>query len=149
MLEEMVNVLLPHLKKEEGWRPYAYKDSKGYWTIGYGRLIDEAKGGRITLDEGEYLLMNDIQRIETELMAAIPWMKELNGVRQAILVSMSYQMGVNGLMGFNNTLKHVKSGQFAAAGTHMRASKWHREDSPERAFRMSMAMEAGTAEELL
>jgi len=148
MLEEMVNVLLPHLKKEEGWRESAYRDHLGYLTIGYGRMIDEKKGGHITRDEGEFLLMNDIQRIETALMAAIPWMKELNGVRQAILVSMAYQMGVDGLLGFKNMLKHAKCGEFAAAGTHMRASLWYRQ-TPERAFRMSMAMEKGTAEDLL
>ena len=148
MLEEMVNVLLPHLKKEEGWRESCYRDHLGYLTIGYGRLIDEKKGGHITRDEGEYLLLNDIQRIETALMVAIPWMKELNGVRQAILVSMAYQMGVDGLLGFRNMLKHCKNGQFAAAGTHMRASRWAKQ-TPERAFRMSQAMEMGTAEELL
>jgi len=148
MLEEVTNVLIPHLKKEEGWREHAYQDSLGFWTIGHGRLIDERKGGRITRDEGELLLTNDILERETALYRDISWIKGQNPVRQAILLSMAYQMGIDGLYSFKNMLKHVQRGEYAAAATHMRASKWARQ-TPERAFRMSQAMEAGTAEELL
>ena len=52
------------LKVDEGYRGTLYKDSLGYWTIGYGRLLDPLKGGSISADEAEYLLTNDLRRTE-------------------------------------------------------------------------------------
>jgi lysozyme len=46
------------LEKEEGFVPHVYKDHLGYWTIGHGILVDERKGGGITIEESRYLLNN-------------------------------------------------------------------------------------------
>lgn len=107
---ELNQVLIPHLRKEEGFKSYAYKDSLGFWTIGIGRLIDGRKGGGISRAEAEYLLKNDIEVRHVALMAKIPWFQSLDYVRQAILMSMAFQMGVDGLMGFKNMLAHVEAG---------------------------------------
>ena len=40
--------LIKDLKRDEGWVPHAYKDSLGFWTIGYGFLIDEKRGGELS-----------------------------------------------------------------------------------------------------
>ena len=37
--------LIEMIKHHEGVVPHAYQDSRGYWTIGVGRLIDESLGG--------------------------------------------------------------------------------------------------------
>lgn len=134
-----------HLVKEEGFRPYVYQDHLGYWTIGIGRLVDRRKGGGITYDEAEYLLGNDIRARETALESRLPWYKDLDSTRQAILLSMAFQMGVDGLLGFHNTLKMVREGRHEDAARGMLNSKWATQ-TPERAERLSNAMRTGEAQ---
>ena len=62
--------------------------------------------------------------------------------RQAVLVSMAYQMGVSGLSGFRNTLKAVADGQWADAAKGMLDSKWARQ-TPARANRHANQMLSG------
>ena len=131
------------LEREEGKVPHAYQDHLGYWTIGVGRLIDKRKGGRLTDDEIRYLLNNDIQRFVVEVRAALPWTAKLSVTRQQVLVAMAFQMGVQGLLAFKNTLEMIKTGQYEKAAAGMLNSKWAREDSPERAKRMADLMRAG------
>ena len=43
---------------------HAYKDSRGYLTIGVGHLIDEELGGGLSEDEIDYLLANNLKVAE-------------------------------------------------------------------------------------
>jgi len=131
------------LEDEEDFIPYAYQDSKGYWTIGIGTLIDKDKGGRITLEEARYLLANRVRPIYLTFDREIPWWTKLNSARQTILVSMAYQIGITGFFKFKNTLAAIKRGDFVTAKKGMLASKWAREDSPARARRAADIMERG------
>ena len=128
--------------KEEGFVPHAYKDSLGYLTIGYGRLIDESKGGGISKDEARMLLRNDLVEIEEQLAEKIPWYLELNGPRRAVLISMAYQMGVSGLLRFKNTLAAIQEGDYDRGARGMMASLWARQ-TPGRAKRHAEIMRLG------
>jgi lysozyme len=130
------------LIREEGFRSHAYKDHLGYWTIGFGRMIDQRLGGGISRNEALVLLLNDIDNIRVKLDDKIPWWRFLNEDRQAVLLSMAYQMGVNGLMKFRRTLAHMKEGDYKKAANGMRASLWARQ-TPGRAERHARAMEEG------
>ena len=98
------------LRGEEGEVLTEYKDHLGYSTIGVGRLIDKRKGGGITAEESAYLLGNDIQKRMTELERKLPWITSLDEARRGVLLSMAFQMGVDGLLGFKNTLEMVRTG---------------------------------------
>lgn len=130
------------LRREEGAINHAYQDHLGYWTIGVGRLIDERKGGELSDDEIDYLLKNDVARVKAALIKALPWFESLNEQRQAVLIGMGFQLGVSGLMGFNQTLAAVRDERYATAAALMLASKWA-EQTPARARRMSVQMETG------
>ncbi len=130
------------LIREEGFLPHAYKDSEGYWTIGFGKLIDERKGGGITREEALYLLRNEIKGKREGLEAALPWVTTLDPVRQTVLLAMAFQMGVAGVVGFKNTLAALKAGDFAKAAKGIRGSKWAQQ-TPGRAERMAKAIETG------
>lgn len=138
--------LKKQLRKSEGFVPHAYQDSLGFWTIGIGRLIDKRKGGGITEEEADYLLENDIGKKERELDARLPWWRDLDEVRQRILVDMAFNLGVDGLLAFKNTLAHVKAGRWAEAAAGMRKSLWARQVKS-RADRLAKAMETGTLED--
>ena len=138
----MSHLLRELLKRDEGFVPHAYEDSLGFLTIGYGRLIDRLKGGRITKDEAEFLLDNDISDKTTELTRKLPWVLQLDEVRSTVLLAMAFQMGTDKLLTFKNTLKAVWDRDYKAAAAGMRASLWYRQ-TPQRAERLAKAMETG------
>lgn len=130
------------LRGDEGEILTAYTDHLGYLTIGVGRLIDKRKGGGITKEESAYLLANDIMRKSIELDNKLSWWKSLDDARRGVLLSMAFQMGVDGLLGFKNTLSMVKSGDYEGAAKGMLNSLWAKQ-TPERAGRMAEQMRTG------
>jgi lysozyme len=134
--------LRQQLKRDEGTVLHAYQDHLGYWTIGTGRLIDKRKGGGLSADEADYLLDNDIKRVQAEVLAALPWTENLGQARQCVLLAMAFQMGTPGLLKFVTTLKLVQAGDFAGAARQMLRSLWARQ-TPARAKRLAAQMETG------
>lgn len=134
---------LDWLEKEEGKIKHAYQDHLGYWTIGVGRLIDKKKGGGLSDDEIAYLLKNDVDKVVKQVHEKLPWVKNLTSNRKAVLYAMAFQMGINGLLGFKNTLKMIERGDYEGAAKGMLNSKWARTDSPARAKRTAELMRKG------
>jgi lysozyme len=124
------------LKAEEGFRDYAYQDHLGYWTIGYGRLIDKRKGGGITEDEADVLLENDINHKDIELHKSLPWLKDEHQNIQDALLLMSFQMGVKTLLSFKNTIKLIRQKKYKEAADNAMQSLWARQ-TPARAKRVT------------
>lgn len=130
------------LIKEEKFVKHAYRDSLGYLTIGIGRLIDKRKGGKISYDEGLYLLHNDIDGREKELDHRLPWWRDLDENRRTVILAMAFQLGVSGLLKFKRTLRAIRSGKWDEAGVRMRRSLWYRQTTA-RAERMARVIETG------
>jgi len=135
-------MLEDQLRRDEGERLSAYQDHLGFWTIGIGRLIDSRRGGGISTDESTMLLRNDIARIRVELLQRLPWFVHLDPVRQGVLMNMAFQMGINGVMAFQQMLAKVQGGDYAAAADQMLQSKWATQ-TPERAKRLAIQMRDG------
>ncbi|MEN8282602.1 glycoside hydrolase family protein [Acinetobacter gerneri] len=130
------------LRAEEGEVLSAYKDHLGYLTIGVGRLIDSKKGGGITAEESAYLLNNDIQKRLIVLEQKLTWFQSLDDARRGVLLSMAFQMGIEGLLGFKKTLEMIRIGRYADAATGMLNSLWAKQ-TPERAKRHAEQMRTG------
>ena len=132
------------IAKEEGFEPLPYKDHLGYLTIGHGFLIDERKkGAGITEEESLLILKYRLKnQVAPQLDAKIPWWRNLNGPRRAVLLSMAWQMGVPGLMRFKNTLAAIREGDYAKGARGMMSSLWARQ-TPGRAYRHAKAMKRG------
>lgn len=111
------------LKLHEGVVPWAYQDSLGYWTIYCGHLIDKRKGGRIPDHIGEALLDYDIDVHRKELILQLPWVAELDDVRQAAMIDMYFNLRGN-LLGFRETLRLIQAKAWSAAADAMLDSKW-------------------------
>ena len=131
------------LTRDEGFRRSVYADSLGYATIGVGRCVDARKGGGITQSEAAFLLRNDLGTKTAALDASIPWWKALDPVRRAVLLSMAFQMGAAGLLGFRNTLQAIRESRWDDAATLMMTSKWATQ-APLRASRLADAMRTGS-----
>lgn len=135
--------LTRQLKADEGVKSCAYTDTLGYLTIGVGRLIDARKpGSGLRPSEIDMLLQNDIDdRIEA-LTRRLPWFQNLDDARKGVLLNMSFQMGVDGLLTFKNTLRMVEDGDYMGAARNMLLSKWATQ-TPARANRMAEQMRTG------
>lgn len=133
--------LRAHVKEAEGFRAQMYKDSLGFWTIGYGRLLDPAKGGAISSDEAEYLLANDLIKAERQC-ETLPMYHELSPARQAVLIDMCFNLGLEGLKGFKRTLRAIAEQDYAEAAAYMLQSKWHSQVKG-RAERLAEQMKTG------
>lgn len=130
------------IKLDEGCVLHGYRDTLGYLTIGYGRLIDKKKGGGISHEEAELLLHNDIDRKLIELRSKLAWFDKLDDPRKGVLLNMAFQLGVNGLLGFRNTLAKIEAGDYEGAAENMLKSKWATQ-TPNRAKRMAEQMRIG------
>lgn len=131
--------IVRQLRGDEGEVLHAYQDHLGYWTIGVGRLIDKRKGGGLRKEESAILLTNDIADREAELDLRLPWWRNLDDARRGVLINMSFQLGVSGLLGFKNTLNLIKAGRYNEAADAMLQSLWARQ-TPARAKRMALQM---------
>ena len=120
----MINNLRSLIELHEGRIPYCYADSLGNLTIGVGHLVDKAKGGKLPEDIIDALLDHDIRVHAEELRRELPWVKDLDPVRYAVLVDMAFNLGVPGLLLFRNTLGAIKAGDMAGAAESMLKSRW-------------------------
>ena len=111
------------LKRDEGFSASAYQDSEGYWTIGYGRMIDKRLGGGISEFEAECVLELDINKAISMLDSGLSWWRELPEPHQQGLVNMSFNLGTR-LMGFRLMLDALESGDWERAAAEALDSKW-------------------------
>ena len=119
-----------YLEQEEGYRPHVYRCSSGALTIGIGCNLDAG----MPHDEAVLLLRHRLRKIQAALASKLPFFSGLSEPRQAALISMAYQLGVQGLLGFPRTLAYLVAGDFDAAGREMLDSTWARQ-TPARARR--------------
>lgn len=148
--------MIAELRRDEGERLKAYKDTVGKWTIGVGRNLDDVgtapltrtvadvKANGISADESAQMLAHDLDRVDGDLDKHLPWWRGLDPVRQRVLVNMCFNMGIGGLCGFVNTLSRVHGGQYAAAAEGMLLSKWARQVGA-RATRLAAMMRTSAA----
>ena len=115
--------LVEMIKQHEGVVKHAYKDSRGYLTIGVGRLIDEKLGGGLSGDEIDYLLMNDLTRCRAEA-ETYPWFAGLSGARQAVVISMLFNIGKPRWDGFKKAQAAIEAGDYGEAAAQMLDSRW-------------------------
>lgn len=127
------------LRLHEGERLKPYRCTAGKLTIGVGRNLED-RG--ITAQESAMLLANDIAREEAELMRALPWVGQLDEVRQRVLLDMAFNLGLAGLLGFKNTLAAIQAGDYQRGATMMLDSRWARQVGG-RAERLSRMMATG------
>lgn len=115
--------LREQLIRDEGKKPFAYQDSLGYWTIGVGRLIDQRKGGRLTDDEINYLLDNDIREKTAQVLNALPFAKDLDEVRFSALVNLAFA-GIGTLLQFKKMLVAMQARNWDEAAKQLLDSKY-------------------------
>lgn len=131
--------LIDQLVRDEGERFKPYRDSVGKLTIGVGRNLDDVG---ISSDESRLFLQNDIVRAVNSLNEKLPWVGQLDEIRQAVLINMCFNLGIDGLLKFKQTLTLVQQGDYPGAADEMLRSTWATQIGP-RALRLSRQMREG------
>lgn len=101
-------------------------------------LYDFTRVG-ITEDEAHYLLDNDIKKVVADINYHLPWVNDHPAEVKNILTNMAFQMGINGLLKFHNTLNHIKNKNYHQAAENMKQSLWAKQ-TPKRAKRLIKRM---------
>lgn len=109
------------LEKHEGYRSFAYRCTSGKLTIGIGRNLDD-RG--VTRAEALYLLEQDIEDFTKQLRNRLFWFDSIHPEAQLVLIDMCFNMGLNGLLTFTQTLEHIKNENYKEASRTMLQSKW-------------------------
>ena len=113
LLERIKEQLVRH----EGLRLKPYRCTAGKLTIGIGRNLDDCG---ISQTEAYVLLENDIQNCEKQLLDEIPEIySALDEVRKSVLLNMCFNLGIGGLLEFNNTLAFIAAGDWERAATEL------------------------------
>lgn len=139
------------LNREEGYSEKPYYCSAGYPTIGIGKRIGP-KGAPLSQYQftvskqlAAVWLSEELQQKVADMSAHANIMAAMvacNDARKAILISMAYQMGADGLAKFNNTLKAVAEQRWNDAANGMLNSAWAKQ-TPNRAARHAEQMKTG------
>jgi lysozyme len=121
------------LKKDEGVRAQPYRDSKGLWTVGVGRLIGaQITDLKLSDDEIVYMLHNDIKKhwLEAVEIFGNDFLCELTPARQVAILSLLFTLGKSKFLKFHNTIKAIKSHNWESAAANILNAKWARDVDP-------------------
>ena len=139
------------LNFEEGYSEKPYYCSAGYPTIGIGKRIGP-KGAplsnyqfTVSKQLAAVWLSEELQQKVADMSAhanITAAMVACNDARKAILISMAYQMGADGLAKFTNTLKAISEKRWSDAKSGMMNSAWAKQ-TPNRANRHATQMLTG------
>lgn len=132
----IVQLVAEDLKRDEGWVPHAYQDHLGFWTIGYGFLIDERRGGQLPKHIALAWLQWEIERRWEQLTREAPWLEDQPEDVQRALANMAYQLGVSGVLRFRKMLGALRAGDREKAAQEALDSLWAAQ-TPARAERVA------------
>ncbi len=143
----LINQLYADLKIDEGVRYVIYLDSKGIPTIGIGH---NCKASPLPPDFKQplsnaqvfYLFNIDIKKAISDLDRSLPFWRNLDFVRQCVILNMCFNLGISGLIEFHKAIAAMQKGDFAESAKEMQDSKWFGEVG-KRAVRLCEEMKSG------
>jgi len=113
--------LVKQLVVHEGLKLEPYKCTSNKLTIGVGRNLDDLG---ISKDEAEYMLKNDILRVQCECMSSFLWFDRLSSLRKEAIINLVFNMGITKFKQFKKTIAYIESGDFDLAGAELLNSRY-------------------------
>lgn len=121
-------MLIDDIKQEEGFKGVVYKCTEGFDTIGYGTKLP------INEEEATLLLEYRLNKTRANLLSSLYNYDFPNEVWD-ILLNMSYQLGVGGVLKFKKMLEALKNKDYVEASKQGMDSLWAKQ-TPNRAKRL-------------
>ena len=120
MIDNVVDLVTLH----EGKERKVYRCTSGKLTIGVGRNLEDLG---LSDKEINFLLRNDLNRVQLELMENVPCYKDLSDPRQAVLLDMCFNLGISRFLQFKMMLTALEMEEYEEAAKEMLDSKWARQ----------------------
>lgn len=98
----------------EGFSPSIYTDKTEHPTIGYGHNLSvySYEGKRITKAYG---FLTDILKENYKALLSYGWYKNLDAMRRMVILDLSYNLGLSGLLKFKQFIKAIEDKNYALA----------------------------------
>nr|WP_240652512.1 glycoside hydrolase family protein [Helicobacter pylori] len=109
----------------EGFSPSIYTDKTEHPTIGYGYNLSvySYEGKRITKPQA-YGLLTDILKKNYKALLSYGWYKNLDAMRRMVILDLSYNLGLNGLLKFKQFIKAIEDKNYALAVERLQKSPY-------------------------
>gem|GEM_PF-5437745 len=141
--------LLHDIRQGEGCRLVAYRDTDGYWTIGWGHLLDQSidwTGHEITQETADAMLDADIQIHIHDAMILPEWNSLDTLCRQNAVIECVFNLGAhNWITEFPQTRSAIQAQNWAQAEANLLHSpRWIAEVGLKRVARIAGYLSAGS-----
>ncbi|MFP6276940.1 glycoside hydrolase family protein [Helicobacter pylori] len=115
----------------EGFSPFIYTDKTGHPTIGYGHNLSvySYEGKRITKAYG---FLTDILKENYKAILSYGWYKNLDAMRRMVILDLSYNLGLSGLLKFKQFIKAIEDKNYALAVERLQKSPYFNQVKKER-----------------
>jgi lysozyme len=144
----MINDAESLIRAEEGVSNPVELDTLGFPTGGVGHKDSTLVVGTVLSEEQiSAWFASDFISHSDGIKARWPAYYTLDPVRQAYVVSMAFQLGVSGVLGFPHTLGCLSAGDWQGAHDGVLASLWHQQ-TPNRCERCAMALLTGEYQQI-
>ena len=110
------------------------------WTVGFGDTHGVTLDSKVDRLRAERKLEEHILEVDAALKNTLSWYAEASFVTRIILINMTFNLGMVGLLKFKNTLSYIKAKNYAQAAANMRKSLWYQQVG-RRAQRLARQME--------
>ena len=138
----MVDLAEQLIGEEEGRERCAYKDSRGFDTIGIGCLVDKRMRGAGLCDAAIDAQFTHDRANADAICARIPNFRELNDVQKASLTSVAFQLG-DQILGWKHFMAAMGAKNIRGAAAALLDSDWALKQTPERAQRETQMLSTG------
>ncbi|WP_258221936.1 glycoside hydrolase family protein [Helicobacter pylori] len=107
----------------ERFSPSIYTGKTEHPTIGYGYNLSvySYEGKRITKAYG---LLTDILKENHKALLSYGWYKNLDAMRRMVILDLSYNLGLNGLLKFKQFIKAIEDKNYALAVERLQKSPY-------------------------
>lgn len=111
--------LVEHVKQQEGWRAKPYRCQAGKPTIGYGHRIPSMNHEPLTREEGEALLVQDLQERQEKVLRLSPILAHEPEARCSAVLDFVFNAG-SAAYASSTLRKRVNDGRWQDAANEMR-----------------------------
>ena len=118
------------IKKNEGFSSRSYKDQLGNYTIGYGHLIRKKEitlyKKKIKISFFQNLFENDFKTALDDYNKHFRKYSFSQNIKE-LIVEMIFQMGIQNVLSFKKTLRHIRKNNKFLAALEMMDSIWYKQ----------------------
>ena len=118
------------IKKNEGFSSCSYKDQLGNYTIGYGHLIRKKEivlfKKKIKVSFFQNLFENDFKTALDDYNKHFRKYSFSQNIKE-LIVEMIFQIGIQNVLSFKKTLRHIRKNNKFLAALEMMDSIWYKQ----------------------